>query len=137
MPRKKIVFAAMLVVSHVIVFVGGTLTGKQATTSWFVGETQVADAQITLGHYTIYRDIALDIDAGRIGKAKCNAELGASAMFDGVKDCMLDGSCKAKLQQFVLQSAPEISGGVPVPFHYIATKGGRKNCGGDKATGAN
>lgn len=137
MLRKKVVFAVILLASHTIFFVGGTFTGKQVTTSWFVGETQVADAQITLGHYTTYRDIALDIGAGRIGKAKCNAELGASAMFDGVKDCMLEESCKARLQQFVLQSAPEISGSVSIPFEYIATKDGRKNCDRDKATGSN
>jgi len=136
MLRNKVVFALILLVSHAVFFVGGAFTGKQVTTSWFVGETQVADAQVVLGHYATYRDIALDISAGRVGKAKCNANLGASAMFDGVKDCLLEESCKARLQQFVLQSAPEISGGAPIPFEYIATKDGRKSCDGNKATGS-
>lgn len=136
MLRKKVVFAMVLLVSHAIFFVGGAFTGKQVTTSWFVGATQVADAQIALGHYATYRDIALDINAGQIRKAKCNANLGASAMFDGVKDCLLEESCKARLQPFVLQSAPEISGSAPIAFEYIATKDGRKNCEGAKAAGS-
>jgi len=135
--RNNVVFAVILLASHMIFFVGGAFTGKQITTSWFVGETLVADAQITLGHYTTYRDIALDIDAGRIGTAKCNAELGASAMFDGVKDCMLEEICKTRLQQLVLQNAPEISGGSIIPFVYAATKDGRKNCDRNKASGSN
>lgn len=126
--RKKIAFAVILVVSHAVFFVGGSYTGKQVTTSWFVSETKVADAEIMLGHYAAYRDIALDISAGRVGKAKCNTDLAASAMFDGVKDCMIEEGCKARLQPLALRNAPEISGDTPIPFDYIATKNGRKNC---------
>jgi len=121
-----------LLASYVVVFVGGTFTGRQVTIKWFANATQVADAEVMVGHYTTYRDIALDIGAGKIDRAKCNADLGASAMLDGIRDCMAEETCRTKIRLVALSGAPEIVGEAVVPFNYIATKDGRKTCGDTK-----
>ncbi len=98
------------------------------TMNWLIGETEKANAEIALGHYTAYRDMALNISTGRIKKAQCHADLMASGMFDSVKDCLREESCKQRLQPHVLRSAPEILSGVPITFNYITTKNGGKGC---------
>ncbi|MCL2523690.1 MAG: hypothetical protein FWF20_00730 [Betaproteobacteria bacterium] len=126
--RRHIVFAVILVVSGVTFFVSGVWAGRKLAIGWFADESQIAFAQVELGHYTVYRDIALDIIAGRTKRAKCNADLLASSMFDSLKDCMLEEVCKARLQQSIVRSAPEVLGEIPVPFDYIPMVDGRGNC---------
>lgn len=126
--KKQILFAVVLFASHAIVFFGGTVLGKESTTNGFLAATRLADAEVILGHYSTYRDISVEIGSGEYRRAKCNADLGASAMFDGLRDCLLDTRCATRLQQIALSVAPEILGDGPMPFDYASTKNGRKDC---------
>ena len=112
----------MLVISHISLFVGGRYSGIQQTIESFIRKTQQADAEIMLGHYTTYRDIAQDVGKGNVARAKCNAELGASTMLDGIKDCMSSEVCRAVVQDSVLRSAAEIVEGKALPFDCLVTK---------------
>ena len=103
--------------------------GKHFTLDYFVGETEKADARVTLGHYTIYRDMAADITAGRYDRAKCSAELSASSMLDDVRACLGNQECRASLEKEARQHAPEALGEAPLAFGYIASKDGIRYCG--------
>ncbi|MCR3954626.1 hypothetical protein, partial [Aeromonas hydrophila] len=79
---RKIALIATLVMSHALFLAGGAYMAKQQTMDWFVSETEAANAEVMLGHYGIYKDIGVEIGSGRVERAKCNADLGASTMFD-------------------------------------------------------
>lgn len=126
--KKQVLFVIALCVSHTIIFFGGIVLGKQRASHEILAATQLTDAEVILGHYSIYRDISAEIGSAKFDKAKCNADLGASAMFDGVKGCLSDANCRAGLQQMALTIAPEILGDGTIPFDYVSTKNGRKEC---------
>jgi hypothetical protein len=128
---KKIIIIVVLLASHSMLFVGGAFMGKKITVNRFVGEITAMNAEMELGQYASYRDIARNIKDGNFLKAKCAADSIASSMFNGVKACMLEENCKVNIQQSVRQLAPEIFGSVPIPFDYISMKNGLGACGGN------
>ena|ERR1700730_1284290 len=127
--KKRLVLVVVLVISHLLFLVGGTIAGRHTALKYFVTETEKADARVTLGHYAVYRDIAVDIKAGKYDKAKCRAELGASSMFDEVKACVANKNCGPSVEKEARQSAPEVLGQGPLAFGYIASKNGIRQCG--------
>jgi hypothetical protein len=126
--RKTILWAALLATSHLLFFIGGTALGRRTALSAFVSQGQQIDARVTLGHYTIYRDIALAITGMRYERAKCSAQLAASSMLDDVKSCIGNSACKGAVEKEAQKVAPEALGQAPVGFAYIASKGGVRSC---------
>jgi hypothetical protein len=127
--KRKIAWAVVLVISHLLVLVMGFITANRASLNRFVRETETIDAQVTLGHYTIYRDIAIDLKAGRYDRIKCSAELAASSMLDDIKTCLASQACKSAIEKTAKASAPEVLGEAPLQFAYIESKGGLRHCG--------
>jgi len=125
---KRVVWGIALLASHLLFFAGGSVLARHGALGDFVQQTKRADAQVTLGHYSAYRDIAVEITTKRYDRAKCNAELMASSMLDDVKACVGNPNCKGALEEHVRKVAPEALGQSPVPFGYIAMKGGGRSC---------
>lgn len=118
----------LLIVTHLATFFFGQAAGRNFVTASFVAQVKKANAEVALGNYLVYRDIVIDLEAGNLRRAKCNAQLGASAMFDGVKECLADTRCNRNIGPAADKSAPEIKGGEKAPFEYLETKGGKKYC---------
>lgn len=115
-------------VSHMIVFVVGATIARNIAMKFFLDEGEKADAHVLLGHYTGYRDIAVDIKEGKSVEAKCLAELSASAMFDSLKACIGDSNCRSAIEEKTRKSAPEVLGESPLAFAYKSSKEGIKVC---------
>lgn len=129
--KKKVVWSAVLLVTHALCFVVGAVVARNIAMNYFFDEAEKADAHVLLGHYTGYRDIAVDIREGKSVEAKCLAELSASAMLDSLKFCLADSGCKGEIKQKIRESAPEILGEAPMPFVYVSSKNGKKICADD------
>jgi hypothetical protein len=91
-------------------------------------EYKQAEANVYVGHYLEFRDIARHINASRYDKAKCAAELVASFKYDDLKSCLDDQECKIVVEQEVLEITPEVLGKAPLGFTYIKSKQGVKSC---------
>jgi hypothetical protein len=126
--RRRIILTLFLAASHLLFFIGGAALGRHTALSDFVSQTEHADARVTLGHYTIYRDIAVAINGTRYDRAKCSARLAASSMFDDVKSCVGNSACRRAVEKEAHKMAPEVLGEEPVGFGYIASKGGGRSC---------
>jgi hypothetical protein len=126
--RKRVIWGIVLVASHLLFFAGGSALARHTALGDFIRQTERADAQVTLGHYTVYRDIAVEISSRRYDRAKCNAELLASSMLDDVKGCLGNVTCRGAVEENVRKVAPEVLGQAPVAFGYIALKGGGRSC---------
>jgi hypothetical protein len=126
--KKWIYVVLALIASHLVAFLAGSTTGKHIAMNYIAHESKRANAQVALGHYTIYRDIAKDLKVGKQDSAKCNAELGASAMLDSIKTCLADDTCGATAIKQMQTNAPEVIGNNPLDFSYIDSKAGIKRC---------
>ena len=113
---KGALWGVILVVTHGLVFLAGSVTGKHMTSEYLEHEFEVANASVVLSHYSIYRDIALKIDAAKVDSAKCEAEINATAMFDGLGTCLKQPYCKDALRLKSHEFAPEVFGEAPVPI---------------------
>lgn len=126
--KKRTIWVVALLVSHMIVFVVGATIARNIAMKFFLDEGEKADAHVLLGHYTGYRDIAVDIKEGKSVEAKCLAELSASAMFDSLKACIGDSNCRSAIEEKTRKSAPEVLGESPLAFAYKSSKEGIKVC---------
>lgn len=125
---KKAKWLVALVVSHAIIFVVGGAIARNIAMKNFFDEAEKADAHVLLGHYTGYRDIAINIKKANIAEAGCLAELSASAMFDSLRVCIADLDCRSGIEKKARETAPELLGESPLPFGYISSKEGIKTC---------
>jgi len=127
--KKKIGWAVLLVVSHILILIGGSVIGRHDAIDDLFGQAEKADAQVALGRYTIYRDMAKDIKTGRYERAQCSARLGASSMYDNVKTCLAKSECRDSIEKKAHEVAPELLGEVPLEFEYLESKNGIRHCG--------
>ena len=125
--RKSAIWIASLAVTHALFFVGGAALGRHNALTGFVGQTKDAEAQVSLGRYTVYRDMAIAITGARYDRAKCTAEVLASSMLDDVKRCVADSGCRSVIEANAQKMAPEALGQAPLPFKYIEVN--RTSCG--------
>lgn len=126
--KRKFAIAVILLLSHFIFYVLGSVINRQIMLSSFAKEFKQADAEATLGRYDEYKYIALNVSEGKYDKVKCAAELGASAMFDDLKSCVADQDCRIVIEQRLHEAAPEVLGEAPVKFSYVKSKDGIKSC---------
>ncbi len=126
--KRKIALVVILLLSHSAVYVLGSFINRQAMLSALSAQFNRTNASLNLGRYTEYRDIALDVKAGKYNNAKCSAELGASAMYDDLKSCLANQGCKGAIEQKIREAAPEILGEAPLKFTYLKSKDGIKSC---------
>jgi hypothetical protein len=108
MKKKNILWVLLFLITHALFFVGGSMRGRQITLLSLEQEFENSNSQITLSHYSEYRDIALDIQAAKYSRAKCDAELMATAMFDGLANCLESENCKRNLSKKAREFAPEV-----------------------------
>ena len=128
--RRKIIWAViLLIISHSLFFIGGSTLGKHITLKYFVNETEKTNARLTVGQYRTYRDLAVDINAGRYERAKCIAELVASSMLDEIKACLANQGCRDSVEKNAREIAPETLGEAPLGFVYVESKNGIRRCG--------
>jgi hypothetical protein len=120
--KKLLIWTGVLLITSALSFVGGTYIGRKNTISLLSESVEMANAHVTLSHYSLYRDIAKEIKARRYDDAQCLAELSASNMLDGLKECMGNLSCKQSLEKQAHEFAPEVLGEIPMPIKY------RTNC---------
>jgi hypothetical protein len=128
MLRNKTALVVLFIISNVLFFIGGSATGRYITTNYLLREVKNANAEIELGNYTIYRDIASDINLRKYAAAKCLADLSASSMFDDVKACAANQECKKTLETKIRANAPEVFGEATLKFIYLKSKDGIKSC---------
>lgn len=126
--KKNLLIGLIVITSSAIFFLIGASIGKNATSSYIAEDIEMANVEVTFGHYIAYRGIARDQKAGNFEGAKCKADLAASAMLDSVKYCLASQPCAAKMNKEVLSKAPEILEGTPLNFSYIESKEGIKRC---------
>lgn len=126
--KKTVLVGIALVVSHAAFFALGGITNRRAMSHAFAREERTANGAVDLGLYLDYRDIAGAISGKQYDRALCAAQLGASGRFDDVKACLAVQDCRIAIEQRVRQSAPEVTGAAPLPFGYIADKGGFRSC---------
>ena len=126
--KKKIVWVVVLLISHVGIFAGGLVIGGHVTTDHVFSEFKKVNAPVVLGHYTIYRDIAVNLKGSKYDEAKCSAELGVSSMFDDLKACLANHECRDVIEGKVRKSAPEVLGEAPLEFVYWKSEGKIRSC---------
>lgn len=126
--KRKIALAAILLTSHLAAYILGSIVNRQVMLSSISNEFKQANAHVNLGRYMEYRDIALDIKAGRYDSAKCAAELGASATYDDLKSCLASQDCRAAVEQEIHKAAPEVLGESPLKFTYLKSKDRVRSC---------
>lgn len=126
--KRKIIWALALLTTHIAAFLIGGSIARNVTLQYALSEAEKADAHVLLGHYTGYRDIAIDIKENKYSEAKCLAELSASAMFDSLKTCVSDLNCRGSIEQKLRATAPEVLGESPIAFGYIANRDDMKTC---------
>jgi hypothetical protein len=114
------VWIVVLAASYVAIFIAGSALGRHNALSYFTNQTEKWDARVSLGHYTAYRDIAVAIKTASYDRAKCSAQLLASAMLDEVKRCIANNACRGFLEKEAQESAPEALGQAPLPFTHIS-----------------
>ena len=120
--KKLLICTGVLLITITLSFIGGAYVGRKNTISLLSEAVEMANSQVALSHYSTYRDIAKEIKAHRYNDAQCLAELSASIMRDGLKQCMKNQSCKKSLEKKAHEFAPEVLGETPLPFKY------RTNC---------
>jgi len=125
--KKTAIWIALLAVTHTFFFAACAAFGRHNALTDFVRQTKNADAQVNLGVYTVYRDIAIAIAGGRYDRAKCQAEVMASSMLDDIKRCVAESGCRSVIGASVQKIAPEALGQVPLPFKYLEMN--RTTCG--------
>jgi hypothetical protein len=126
--KRKVVLAAVLIVSHVAFYVLGGVINRRVMLHAFAVEVKKANAAVDLGLYMDYRYTALAIKEKRYGDALCAAQLGASGRYDDLKACLADENCRPTIEQELRKDAPEVLGEAPLKFTYIATKDGIRSC---------
>lgn len=125
---KKIVLAAAILIVCVIVYSIGFVRGKNIALQRVYAEGKNAEAEIALGQYTIYRDLAKHIRANQLSDALCSVSIGASSSLDDIKACLADGNCAQLISGKVAEVAPEIVEKAPLPFEYLKSKNGIRSC---------
>jgi hypothetical protein len=125
--KKTVGWIALLAATYVLVFIAGAAIGRRAALNEFVDQTKTAEAQLSLGRYVVYRDMAVALTKARYDSAKCQAEVLASSMLEDVKRCVAERACRAAIAAKAEQLAPETLGEVPVPFKYVDVN--RTTCG--------
>jgi hypothetical protein len=126
--KKKITLIVVLVISHLLFFFGGVARGRHTILNYMSSETERADAVVTLGQYSIYRDIAENIKTRKYDNAKCSADLGASSTFDDIKACIANQTCRNSIEEKVREIAPEALDGSTLKFDYLESKNGIRRC---------
>lgn len=116
--KKIIIWILILIVSHVAVFIGGSVLGGRISKAYLSQEFEKVNAPISLFHYVQFRDLVKSINTGELDTAKCGAELGASSNLDDVKACLASDYCKDSIVNEVRKKAPEIFSGAPLGFDY-------------------
>ncbi len=114
--KKIVLWTTVLLVTHALFFVGGAMRGKYTAKISFEQTFESANAHVVLAHYSSYRDIALGIKSPQDIKAKCVAELMATAMSDGVKSCLANDECKRGISNAAREFAPEMLGERSLPI---------------------
>ena len=131
--KTRLTWIIGLLLSHLLLFIAGSATGRYVTFNYVAGEAERADTRVNMGHYIAYRDIASDIKSGRYGSAKCNADLIASSLFDDARRCAASKDCWDLIEKEQRERVPEAVGKIPLPFDYIEPKNGIRRCAGDTA----
>lgn len=126
--KRKFLWTALWLLSLVFAFLAGSTTGRQVALKSFAIETENANAGVNLGHYVVYRDIAVDIKAGRSKEAKCKAEMIASSLFDGAKQCAGTTGCRDSIEKEARKMAPEVISNGPPAFDYVPAVKGVRRC---------
>lgn len=114
--KSKLLFVFSLTLSHAIFFLAGSMRGSNIRHEQAQHAVEEVNAHISLAHYSSYRDIALDIQAGRYVDAKCQAEMAATSMLLALERCMGIEQCKKGIFETAQQFALELLDGAPVPI---------------------
>lgn len=126
--KRKVVLAAVLIVSHVAFFIVGGIASQRTMLKAFAIEVKKANAEVSLGLYMDHRYTALAIKEKRYENALCAAQLGASTRYDDLKACLANEDCRPTIEQELRKDAPEVLGEAPLKFTYIAAKDGIRSC---------
>ena len=126
---KLLLGLVFLIVTNVSAFWIGAVRSQKATIADFAFQFENADAFVLLGHYTGYRDIALALAEEDRQFAMCQAELGATMMYDGLMQCLQKEGCRSAIEVRIRSSAPELLNEAPPPIQL------RKSCSKGPAIG--
>jgi len=121
---KKNFVILMLSVTSLFSFSLGAILSRNSVLGELAIETDKADAQVGLGLYTSYRNIALNIKASDYDDAICLAELMASSIYDDLRECWSNELCRPAIEEKVHQEVQEITGKVPLKINYRKTRNG-------------
>lgn len=119
--KKTVLWVILLVATHLICFIGGSMRSKQITLDYFTREFEQTNAHVELSHYTSYRDIALNIKVSKKNQAICEAEMAATSMFDGLQHCLANSACRINITKKAHEFAPEVLGEKPLPIKKRTT----------------
>ncbi|WP_275100414.1 hypothetical protein [Sedimenticola hydrogenitrophicus] len=126
--HKKTFVIIIILISNIAVLIVGMFIGRKSIEDNVFKQYNKVKYQVMLGHYTTYRDIAVNVREGNYQLAKCNAELTASALLDSLETCINDRGCKAFIEQQVKEHAPEVMDKNMLKFDYIQTIDDIKKC---------
>ena len=126
--KNKIVWTVVLLISHTLFFVGGDIRGKYLAAHYVRMDFEMADAAVVLGQYSVARDIAVNIKAGKYDDAKCSADLEASSKLDDLKSCLSKQKCRLSIEKRTQEIAPEALSQIPLKFDYKKSENGIRRC---------
>lgn len=129
--NKRIVLLVAIILSHAVVLIIGAYIGVKRTKNEFIAHFISNKYEVMLGQYIAYRNIAMHIRDKKIELAKCNSDLMASTLLDSLRSCMNDSSCSKFIESGIHDSAPEVIDQSRLPFDYISSKNGKKECDGN------
>lgn len=127
--RQKVTLGIVLLISYLAIFTLGSALTRNSMNSAFKNALWKSDVELNLGRYVEYRDISLDINAGKYDYAKCPADLGASELYEKLQFCLRSQECKLILDKLAANKiAPELFDKKFVGFKYYAVKDGIRTC---------
>jgi hypothetical protein len=126
--KSKITIGLMLLITHIGAYFLGAATNREKMLDEFERDFALSNANVNLGRYVEYRDVALSIKSGNHSRALCISRLGASAMYDDLQTCLQSKDCGSNLEREIRDAAPEILGAHPLGFAYIGSVDGIRTC---------
>jgi uncharacterized low-complexity protein len=120
MRKPKSIFIACVLVLGIGIcsFFFGRAVGGNAATANFERENALLVSLNSVASYMVYSEIAAQLAEGKLGEAKCNANIIASSYAREVKKCLNESDCRVAIQDEVLKGAPELLGKSKFKFTY-------------------
>lgn len=127
--KYKFTIILLWLASLIAIYLFGYYQGHIKTFNNFVKQFEASEIEVGYGRYIGYKNISANIEQNEIDKAKCRADLNASALYDELKICFSKNECKKLFdEEKEFEVSPELFEGKPKSFKYYPVINGIRSC---------